>query len=183
MTIIYADVHNHILYADTTISYDDGRKPKPGLTKIRWIGGKVGSNAIAICGLTALASAITEAIAGHFNGMEIAAANIKLDGFKEEEYADGFIMTPDCFWVVLFGHGVITIIRCTEDVNNVTGSGSAWFHAYVSAGASPEAAFDMVCRYHGECGYPVDQVVLVHETQNGESSDTLLSFRHTRLPV
>lgn len=179
MTIIYADTRDHVLYVDTKISYNDGRTPESGLTKVRWIGG----NAVAICGLTILASAITEAIAKHFDGAAITAANIKLDGFGAEEFADGFIMTPDHFWAVLFGHGIITIIRCTDDINHVAGSGSPWFHSYMAAGSSPEAAFDMVCNYHNECGYPVDQVVLVRETQNGESSDKLISFRHTRLPV
>lgn len=179
MTIIYADVVNHNLLADTKISFDNGKKPETGHTKLRWFG----DNVVALCGLVTLASSVTAAIADHFGSSTVGPANIKLDGYNPTETCDGFIMTPDSFWVVLFGHGVISIIPMGPGLDPVSGSGSQWFNAYCASGMLPEYAFDMVCREHNDCGYPVDQVVTIAETQNGVRNFKLADCRHSSLPI
>lgn len=179
MTILYADVANHVLYADTKISFCNGRIPQVGQSKLRWFNG----NVIALSGLVSLAASITEAINAHFGEAPVASANIKLDGYNQDEKAEGFIMTPTAFWVVLFGHGVITIIPMGDGLSVSAGSGSCWFEAYQAAGMQPMACFDTVCKVHNDCGYPVDQVVMCTEAQAGGCLTKLETYRHSYLPI
>lgn len=179
MTIIYADLENHSLYADTKISFNDGRKPEAGHSKLRWFNG----NVVALSGLVSLSAAIADVIAAHFGQSPISSANIKLEGYSPDETAEGFIMTPEAFWVVLFGHGVITIIPHGPGLSVTAGSGYQWFEAYRATGLQPIACFDTVCMKHNDCGYPVDQVVLIAETQADVRRLKLEAYQHTRLPM
>jgi len=145
MTIIVFDPAYDSIHVDSRMTWSHGGPPTTGSKIEQWDGFKVVFSGNSV----------------HWrdNQAEIIEAVKTQKAVKlhdAEHFFEGFARLED---------GLVLHIRTGKDYVVATpyvyagvvpacGSGSAWFYAYMAEGKSIPEAFDMVCKYHAECGLP-----------------------------
>lgn len=160
MTMIYADIGANAIFVDSAVTSSDGRRMRSGANKIN----SCGNGVLVMSGLFSAASLIAETLLKHYEANtsgKVIQCSVEFPAFGDDEYGDGFLLTPDRIYSVIHMHGRIIVTHASIASGDSAGSGQTWFNALRVCGHKPNDAFNLVLKHHADCSYPAYLVRMV----------------------
>lgn len=149
MTMIFADLKNHALYVDSAVTTGDGRRPWNGANKIQ----ACADGFIAMSGLFSASASLACFLSTQFEGV-VKECSYEFKAYGDDESGDGFIITAEQIYCVIYMHGRVNVVRASTDIGDAAGSGQTWFNVLRDCGHDSLDAFDLVLKHHNDCQYP-----------------------------